>query len=134
MHIWYFKSSHLQNKFRTPFLFTISLTSLTYCTQCLVKKYIELCPSRWSFNPEKYPCQYKVFYYPKIIKFMRQFLWKGETFGKNCSSFGSNEDSIFYFHPAQLPDAFLMTLARCLQRRIFDWGFKMWIMIFFVFY
>ena len=73
----------------------------------------------------------KFFLYPEIIKFMHQFLWKGEIFGRNCSSFGSNEDSTFHFHPAQLPDAFLTTLARCLRRKIFDWGFKkMWIIFF----
>ena len=52
------KSNRLQIKSQTWILFTISLTSVSYCTQCFKKKYIKLYQSSWCFNPEKYAHQY----------------------------------------------------------------------------
>ena len=43
----------------------------------------------------------KFFLISQNNKIYAPVLWKGETFGRNCSSFGSNEDNIFHFHPAQ---------------------------------
>ena len=65
VHVWYFKSNRLQNKFQnTDFVHFISLPSVTYCIQCLIKKYVELRQSR-RFNPEKYAYQDHFFYIPK---------------------------------------------------------------------
>ena len=57
MQIWYL-CNRLQIKSQTWILFTISLTSVSYCTQCFKKKYIKLYQSSWCFNPEKYAHQY----------------------------------------------------------------------------
>ena len=65
VHVWYFKSNRLQNKFQnTDFVHFISLPSVTYCIQCLIKKYVELRQS-CRFNPEKYAYQDHFFYIPK---------------------------------------------------------------------
>ena len=75
----------------------------------------------------------KFFLYPKIIKFMRQFYGKGKLLKGTVQVSEVMRTTYFTFTQPNF-DAVLTTLARCLQRRIFDWGFKkMWIMIFFVF-
>ena len=64
---------------------------------------------------------------------MRQFYGKGKLLEGTVQVSEVMRTTYFTFTQPNF-DAVLTTLARYLQRRVFDWGFKkMWIMIFFVF-
>ena len=64
VHIWCFKSSRLQNKFRTRFLCNVSLTSLTNCTQCLIRNMLNYVNQVEVLIPKYMLISIKFFLYP----------------------------------------------------------------------
>ena len=134
MHICHFKNRRFQKKFQIHILLTISLKSVTYCTQCLIKKCIKLCQS-CCFNPEKYAYQY----YDFLISLNNQiygsgllFFMKSRNFWKKPFKSEGMRTAHFTFAQPNV-DTIATALTRCLRKGIFDWSFKMQIIDFFSF-
>ena len=117
----------------TRILFTISLISVTYCTPCLIKKYIKLCLSCWRFYLKNMLISIRSFIIPwkdTIHAPGLRFLWKKEIFGKNCSSLGKVMRTVHFTFTSSIS----MLLSLHLQNGCGKEPLIRFLIIFFVFY